>query len=87
MPFHSVLRAAPTQPDLATGDAKQEGWVTVFGFPEGYQDGVMRHLRDRGEVVEPRYGGLFRVESLYVNWLLKKQSIEQEVDRWNHKRE
>ena len=57
MPFHSVLRAAPTQPDLATGDAKQEGWVTVFGFPEGYQDGVMRHLRDRGEVVESQYSG------------------------------
>lgn len=57
MHFHSVLRAAPTQQDVAAGDPKQEGWVTVFGFPEGCQDGVMRHLRDRGEVVESQYSG------------------------------
>jgi hypothetical protein len=45
---------APAKPSDAPADGN---WVTVFGFPQGYQDGVLKHLRDRGEVVEWRYSG------------------------------
>ncbi|KAJ1482988.1 hypothetical protein T484DRAFT_2620471 [Baffinella frigidus] len=45
---------APAQPSDADGNGN---WVTVFGFPQGYQDGVLRHLRDRGEVLEWVYSG------------------------------
>lgn len=32
-------------------------WVTLFGFPQGYQDGMLKILRDRGEIVEHTYSG------------------------------
>ena len=32
-------------------------WVTLFGFPQGYQDGMLKILRDRGEILEHSYSG------------------------------
>ena len=39
------------------GQVDQGLWVTLFGFPQGYQDGMLRILRDRGEIVEHTYAG------------------------------
>eukprot|EP00960_Hanusia_phi_P075649 768452-Hanusia_phi.AAC.4 len=34
----------------SAADTEAERWVTIFGFPQGYQDGVLRYMRDRGEI-------------------------------------
>ena len=39
------------------GQVDQGLWVTLFGFPQGYQDGMLKILRDRGEILEHSYSG------------------------------
>ncbi|EKX44644.1 Nup35, nuclear pore complex component [Guillardia theta CCMP2712] len=46
----------PAMP-TSTADTEADRWVTIFGFPQGYQDGVLRYMRDRGEIEEWKYSG------------------------------
>lgn len=42
-------------------------WVTIFGFPKEYQDGVLRYFRAIGEIQEIKKGG--------DNWIGIRQGI------------
>jgi hypothetical protein len=41
--------------------------VTLFGFPQGYQDGMLKILRDRGEIVEHSYSGTNHLSVRFTN--------------------
>jgi len=49
------------------GQADQGLWVTLFGFPQGYQDGMLKILRDRGEIVEHNYSGTNHLSVKFKN--------------------
>jgi hypothetical protein len=44
-------------PYCSGGQVDNGLWVTLFGFPQGYQDGMLKILRDRGEILEHSYSG------------------------------